>query len=238
MKNVSYENKLVLSFIDFVLFIMKWISLSICVVISALTIGLLIMNLIENATTPSNFFISMVSAITSYSFVDASNVIELIGKTKALIGTVGLGFAVSVNYALLYMITTDFRVVFKSFANGNIYTKDNILILERIIPKTLLLAFFLPVIKFFLVISVGMLDFADVNVSGLLFVFIAVIIKMLLENGYNLSKELDKKDLELSDLKASKTEEVIADMKKDLKEEKVEEKKTHKKKRYYTNKAK
>ena len=238
MKNVSYENKLVLSFIDFVLFIMKWISLSICVVISALTIGLLIMNLIENASTPSNFFISMVSAITSYSFADASTVIGLIGKTKALIGTVGLGFAVSVNYALLYMITTDFRVVFKSFANGNIYTKDNILILERIIPKTLLLAFFLPVIKFFLVISVGMLDFADVNVSGLLFVFIAVIIKMLLENGYNLSKELDKKDLELSDLKASKTEEVIADMKKDLKVEKVEEKKTHKKKRYYTNKAK
>ena len=238
MKNVSYENKLVLSFMDFVLFILKWISLSICVVISALTIGLLIMNLIENATTPSNFFISMVSAITSYSFADASTVIEVIGKTKALIGTVGLGFAVSVNYALLYMITTDFRVVFKSFANGNIYTKDNILILERIIPKTLLLAFFLPVIKFFLVISVGMLDFADVNVSGLLFVFIAVIIKMLLENGYNLSKELDKKDLELSDLKASKTEEVIADMKKDLKEEKAEEKNTHKKKRYYTNKAK
>lgn len=238
MKNVSYENKLVLSFIDFVLFIMKWISLSTCVVISALTIGLLIMNLIENATTPSNFFISMVSAITSYSFVDASNVIELIGKTKALIGTVGLGLAVSVNYALLYMITTDFRVVLKSFANGNIYTKDNILILERIIPKTLLLAFFLPVIKFFLVISVGMLDFADVNVSGLLFVFIAVIIKMLLENGYNLGTELDKKDLELSDLKASKTEEVIADMKKDLKVEKVEEKKKPKKKRYYTNKTK
>lgn len=238
MKNVSYENKLVLSFIDFVLFIMKWISLSICVVISALTIGLLIMNLIENASTPSNFFISMVSAITSYSFADASNLIELIGKTKALIGTIGLGFAVSVNYALLYMITTDFRVVFKSFANGSIFNKDNILILERIIPKTLLLAFFLPVVKFFLAISVGMLDFADINVSGLLFVFIAVIIKMIIENGYNLSKELDKKELELSDLKACKTEEIMKDMKKNLKKDKVEEKNTHKKKRYYTNKTK
>ena len=237
MKNVSYENKLVLSFIDFVLFIMKWISLSICVVISSLTIGLIVMNLIENSSIPSNFFISMVSAITSYSFADASELVGLIGKTKALIGTVGLGTAVSVNYALLYMITTDFRVVFKSFANGNIYTKDNVLIFERIIPKTLLLAFLLPIIKFFLVISVGMLDFADVNASGLLFVFIAVVIKMLLENGYNLSKELDKKDLELSDLKAFKTEEVISDMKKDLKLEKEEKKKT-KKKRYYKNKAK
>ena len=95
----------------------------------------------------------------------------------------------------------------------------------------------MPIIKFFLVISVGMLDFADVNASGLLFVFIAVVIKMLLENGYNLSKELDKKDLELSDLKAFKTEEVISDMKKDLKLEKEEKKKT-KKKRYYKNKAK
>lgn len=237
MKNVSYENKLVLSFIDFVLFIMKWISLSICVVISSLTIGLIVMNLIENSSIPSNFFISMVSAITSYSFADASELVGLIGKTKALIGTVGLGMAFSVNYALLYMITTDFRVVFKSFANGNIYTKDNVLIVERIIPKTLLLAFLLPIIKFFLVISVGMLDFADVNASGLLFVFIAVVIKMLLENGYNLSKELDKKDLELSDLKAFKTEEVISDMKKDLKLEKEEKKKT-KKKRYYKNKAK
>ena len=85
MKNVSYENKVILSFIDFVLFILKWLSLCACVIYTALTIGFAIMNLIEHSNEISNFFVSMVSAVTGYSFSDASVLISRIGKTNALI---------------------------------------------------------------------------------------------------------------------------------------------------------
>lgn len=233
MKSVSYENKVVLGFIDFVLFIMKWLSLCVSVIMTSLTIGLIVMNLVENSPTPSNFFVSMVSAITSYSFNDASVLVGNIGKMNALVGTTGLGIVLAVNFALLYMITTNFRIIFKSFSYGKLFTKDNLMIIEKIVPMTLLYAFALPVIKFFLVISVGMLNFADINVSGLIFVFIAVIIKMLLERGYVLETKLEKKELELSDIKAKESEMKIDLIKKDsvitdLKSEKKEKNETKK----------
>lgn len=227
MKNVSYENKLILSFIDFVLFIVKWLSLCMCVIVSALTIGLFIMNLIENVDTPTNFFISMVSAITSYSFNDASVLINRIGKVNALIGSIGLGTTVAVNYSLLYMISNRFKTLFKNFSLGQFYTKSNLSLIEKIIPITLLYAFALPVVKFFLVISVGMLDFADISIVGIFFLFIAMIIKMLLENGYNLSTSLEKKELELSDIKANETSLKIENIKKEEKKE-VKKKKRRK----------
>lgn len=228
MKNISYENKLILSFIDFVLFIVKWLSLCMSVIVAALTIGLFIMNLIENSSIPTNFFISMVSAITSYSFNDASVLINRIGKMNALVGTIGLGITVTVNYILLYMISNRFRMVFKNFSLGKYYTRENLKIIESTIPITLLFAFALPVIKFFLVISVGMLDFADISIAGIFLLFIAMIIKMLIENGYVLVTNLERKKLELSDMKAKDTVEKINLIKQENKEIKSKKKKVKK----------
>ena len=237
MKKVSYENKVILGFIDFILFVLKWLALCGCVIYSALTIGFSIMSLIEHTSDISNFFVSMVSAITSYTFSDASVLISQIGKNNALIGTICLGIAVSINYGLIYTISSKFKILFNSFSLGNLYTKDNLELMDKIIPKTLLLAIILPVVKFFVVISVGMLDFTNINLFGFVFVFISMILKMLIESGYDLKVQLEKKNLELSNLKASETEEKIENIKQQI-NEKEEEKPKPKKRRYYNKNKK
>ena len=229
MKNVSYENKVILSFIDFVLFILKWLSLCACVIYTALTIGFAIMNLIEHSNEISNFFVSMVSAVTGYSFSDASVLISRIGKTNALIGTLFLGTAVSLN---------------NSFTAGNLYTKDNLELMDQVIPLSLLLAIVLPIVKFFVVISVGMLDFTNISLFGFIFLFVSMILKMLIESGYDLKVQLEKKSLELANLKADETDKRIETLKEQIKPEKVKKEKTDekedkpKKRRYYNKNKK
>lgn len=246
MKNVSYENKVVLSFIDFVLFILKWLSLCACVIYTALTIGFAIMNLIEHTNEISNFFVSMVSAVTGYSFSEASVLISRIGKTNALIGTLFLGTAVSLNNLFIYMISTRLKALFNSFMAGNLYTKENLKLMDQVIPLSLLLAIILPIVKFFVVISVGMLDFTNISLFGFIFLFVSMVLKMLIESGYDLSVQLEKKSLELSNLKADDIDKRIETLKEQIKTEKVkkkttevkEEKEDKPKKRRYYNKNK
>lgn len=244
MKNVSYENKVILSFIDFVLFILKWLSLCACVIYTALTIGFAIMNLIEHSNEISNFFVSMVSAVTGYSFSDASVLISRIGKTNALIGTLFLGIAVSLNNSFIYMISTRLKTLFSSFTAGNLYTKDNLELMDQVIPLSLLLAIVLPIVKFFVVISVGMLDFTNISLFGFIFLFVSMILKMLIESGYDLKVQLEKKSLELSNLKADETDKKIETLKEQIKHEKVKKEKTDekedkpKKRRYYNKNKK
>ena len=84
------------------------------------------MNLIEHSNEISNFFVSMVSAVTGYSFSDASVLISRIGKTNALIGTLFLGTAVSLNkFIYLY----DFNKIKKLYL---IHLQQEIYILKII----------------------------------------------------------------------------------------------------------
>lgn len=240
MKNVSYENKVVLSFIDFILFILKWLSLCACVIYTALTIGFAIMNLVEHTSEISNFFVSMVSAVTGYSFNEASVLISRVGKVNALIGTLFLGTAVSLNNGFIYMISTRLKTLFNSFTAGNLYTKENLELMDQVIPLSLLLAIVLPIVKFFVVISVGMLDFTSISLFGFIFLFVSMVLKMLIESGYDLKVQLEKKSLELSNLKVEETDKRIETLKEQIKAEKEtnEVKEDKPKKRRYYNKNK
>lgn len=226
MKSVSYENKVVLGFIDFILFIVKWLALCLCVIYTALTIGLVVMNIIENSPEASTFFLSMVSSITTYSFNEASVVVNNIGKMHLLIGTIGLGVIFSLNYLLLYMISTRAIKLFKSFSIGDIYSKENLTLVDKIIAFALIYAFLLPIVKYFFMIFIGMPDFANSSSIGLIFIILAVIVKMLLESGYNIQVKLNRVTLELSDIKASEEEKNVENIKSEVKQK--EEKKVNK----------
>ena len=78
--------------------------------------------------------------------------------------------------------------------------------MDQVIPLSLLLAIVLPIVKFFVVISVGMLDFTNISLFGFIFLFVSMILKMLIESGYDLKVQLERKSLELSNLKADETD--------------------------------
>lgn len=233
-----YEKNLVCFFIKFLLYVFKWLCLVFAVFTAGITIGLLLMYLIRGNDIPNLTLAQMVSYLCSYSSGEALTMIGVVGKVKMIVAGCGIGFASALTYALLYTIGSRFITIFDSIIDGNMFTKENVRLINESLPLTFFIAFLSPVIMFCIISSTDVFNFADVNVSGVIYICIGYVLKLIFEYGYSLERKLVKADKTISDYKSkeeakleSKKEEAISESELPEKKEKAKKEKHNRNRR-------
>ena len=141
--------------------------------------------------------------VTYYSENDALDLIRLIGKTRAKAGLLGYAFIYSIHYGLIYVMLYRFKEIFKSIINGKLFTAKNINTLYESIKLALVLSFAQPFLMLVNIITThAFLNFSSFDFSGIMFLFVAVLLYMVFVSGYNLERKHDEYDLELEDYRA------------------------------------
>lgn len=145
----------------------------------------------------------MYEIITYYSNNDAISTIRLIGKTHAKIGLLLYSFAYSLHYGLIYVLLYRFKEIFKTIVNDKVFTSKNINVLYESIKVSLVASFAQPVIMTLnIIITHAFLNFSSFDFSGIMFLFVAVLLYMVLVSGYNIDKKRNEYDLELEEYRA------------------------------------
>ena len=230
MKSEEIDDKRILgTFISVIISIFKWLCLILFVLNVGLTIGLLIMLIMKGDNMPNDLIVTMMGYLSYLNKFQILEYINKLGKVRVIMAGLGYGLASSITYGLAYNIVGKFQKIFKSIITGEMYTKENVKILNDALPLTCIFAFAQPVIIYVIVETSHIFQLADINVSGIAFIMATYILKLTFEKGYELAEENVLYDKKLSDMKAKESEEQIAKLKKELVEKKNAAKKTSKK---------
>ena len=175
------------------------------------------------------------SYVSYYSYTDDLDLIRFIGKTRAKAGLLGYSFIYSMHYGLIYVMLYRFKDIFKSIVNGKLFTTKNINTLYESIKLGLVLSFAQPFLMLVTIITThAFLNFSSFDFSGIMFLFVAVLLYMVFVSGYNIERKHDEYDLELEEYRAQISDLEIEKLKlktQDKKEEKTEEVSTTKRRR-------
>ena len=133
---------------------------------------------------------------------------------------------------LIYVMIYRFKEIFKSIVNDKVFTSKNISVLYETIKLALFTSFAQPVIMLINIITTHVfLNFSSFDFSGIMFLFVAVLLYMVLVSGYNIDKKRNEYDLELEDYRAQISDLEIEKLKLKTQEEKEETKETTTKRR-------
>ena len=166
-----------------------------------------IIYIISGNTLTIKTLAKLFSLITYYDSSSASQIIHYVGFRPAKLALLLYTFAYSIKYGLMYLLVIKFKEVFKTIIKGKMFTDKNLDILGSSIKLALVLAFAQPVIMAFTIISTHVFfDFSAFDFSGILYLFVAVLLYMIFATGYNMEKKHESYDKELEDYRAEISE--------------------------------
>ena len=214
--NITDDKKFLGTFIRVIISIFKWLCLILFVLNIGLTISLFVMILMEGANIPNDLIVTMLGYLSYLNETQILDFVVQIGKVRVVVAGLGYGIASSITYGLAYNIMDKFQNIFKSIISGEMFTKENVKILNNTLPLTCLLAFAQPVIISIIIATLHVFQLSDINVSGITFIIATFILKLTFESGYDLASKNTLINRELSDVKAQESENQIAELKRQL----------------------
>ena len=221
MKSEEIDDKRIIgTFISVIISVFKWLCLILFVLNIGLTIGLFIMFLMKGTNMSNDLIVTMMGYISYLNEAQILGFITRIGTARVVMAGLGYGIASSITYGLAYNIVGKFQKIFKSIITGEMYTKENVKILNDALPLTCIFAFAQPVIIYVIVETSHIFQLADINVSGIAFIMATYILKLTFEKGHELAEANIVYDKKLSDIKAKESEVKMAEIKKELAEKK------------------
>lgn len=232
MREQDYDAKFMSVFIRIMAIAFKWVCLINCVLCAGFSIGLLVMFMVKGNELPTSLLSVMVSSITKFDVSEVSGLVDNFGIAKLLVATLGYGFAVCVYYGCLHSLMVKFLRVFDSIVEGNMFTKENVEIINSTILQSIIIAFVIPLTICCVSSSTGILSLSDINISGILYIFAVYIAKLVFTSGYELNEANSKKVREITNIKAEYAEEKMKMIKENTKSattKKTTEKKAQKK---------
>lgn len=166
-----------------------------------------IIYVISGNTLTINTLSKLYALITYYDSSSASQMIHLVGFGSAKLALLLYTFAYSIKYGLMYLLVIKFKEVFKTIIKGKMFTDKNLDILGSSIKLALVLAFAQPIIMAFTIITTHVFfDFSAFDFSGILYLFVAVLLYMIFATGYNMEKRHESYNKELEDYRAEISE--------------------------------
>ncbi len=219
-------------FINYMLFLAKYAALILCVLMVAVTMFLGMMLVMKGEHIPADTLSETISFVTDISSDEATNIVATIGSFKVTVAIIGYTIAVAISTGLLRVILGKYKDIFNSIVSGNAYDTTTLEEINDCIPLSILLTFIQPILICLIIVTIGIFDYNTINVSGIIFLGISYIGKLLIESGNDLYKRNMRLSKELSDIKAYESELKMSALKKQAeakKEEKVVSKKETKK---------
>ena len=205
-KSDNIEKQYICTTVYLIIAILKWAYFMLAIITAGFTVGLLVMSLFYGSSLSNDIVSQMFSYITFTSSRDALEIIKLHGLATTVVAATGYGIALTITYGLTYNVFNKFTNILISIITGNMYTKENAETLNKLFPLTFILAFTQPVFIFIISSIMGIFGPNYINVSGLIYVFVVFILKLIFEKGYELERKNEKSSTELSDFKAREAE--------------------------------
>ena len=203
--------------------IYKYVALALAVFYLGAFLSSGLIFLAKGTSIENGLLARLYELITYYSNNEAVNAIKLVGKTNTKFALLLYSFAYSLHYGLIYVMIYRFKEIFKSIVNDKVFTSKNINVLYETIKLALFTSFAQPVIMLINIITTHVfLNFSSFDFSGIMFLFVAVLLYMVLVSGYNIDKKRNEYDLELEDYRAQISDLEIEKLKLKTKEEKQE----------------
>ncbi len=230
-ESIFEEKKIVSLIIKFLLYLFKWFSLIVFVLTAGLTVCLLLSYIVQGANLSSTIISSMFSYLTDYTEVEAQAAIEAVGKLKVVVAGCGFGFAQSLTYCLIYVVMMRLIMVFDNITVEKIFTRENVKLINQSLPLTFFIAFTTPIIIICIKASTTLLSTNNIDLSGVIYIAVFYILKLLINEGYDLEKKSKRQEKKISDYNIQVTEEKMASIKKAEEPKNVKAKKNNKKDR-------
>lgn len=212
----AYKNEYsaINKFINFMLFLAKYAALIGCVVAVAITIFLSIMLVMKGKDIPIETLTETIGFVTNMASSEVTNHVATLGTIKVAIAFTAYSASIALSMGLLRVILVKYKDVFNSIVSGTMYDATTLESMNDCIPLSILLTFVEPVIMFVVISVIGIFDYNAINVSGIIFLAISYIGKLLIENGNALYKRNLRLSKEISDIKAYETELKLSALKK------------------------
>lgn len=205
--------------------IYKYVALALAVFYLGAFLSSGLIFLVKGTSIENGLLARLYEMITYYSNNEAVNAIKLVGKTNTKFALLLYSFAYSLHYGLIYVMIYRFKEIFKSIVNDKVFTSKNISVLYETIKLALFTSFAQPVIMLINIITTHVfLNFSSFDFSGIMFLFVAVLLYMVLVSGYNIDKKRNEYDLELEDYRAQISDLEIEKLKLKTQDEKQEAK--------------
>lgn len=183
--------------------IFKYIALALGVFYLGSFIASGLIFLVKGSSIEDMLLGKLYDMITYYSYNDAVELVKMIGKTNAKVALLVYAFAYSLHYGLIYVLLYRFKEIFKTIVNGKVFTSKNINVLYESLKLGLIVSFAQPVIMAAnIVMTHAFLNFSSFDFSGIMFLFVAVLLYMVLVSGYNIERKRNEYDIELEDYRA------------------------------------
>lgn len=222
----NYEKNLLGNFIKILVYIIRWLCLALCVINVGLLIGFLVMIIFNGSDISNEVIAKMMELITYYDSEEALELINNNGLLKCVVGTFGYGLALSITYGVKYVLINNFIKLLNTIIDGEMYTKENVKLINDSMPLSVIVAFTQPVIVFVCNYSTNLFGYDIIDVSGVTYICVAYLLKLIFEKGYELARKNFRYNKELSNIKAQEAELKLEKLKKEVE---VKESKSNKK---------
>lgn len=224
----EYDVKFMSLLIKGIAFIFRWVCLINCVLCAGFTIGLLVMYIVKGNELSLGLLSSMVESITKLQTTEIIDLVEAFGIPKMIVAALAYGFAHTVFYGLLHSLIAKFTNIFNTILDGNMFTKENLEIIDGAVLQSVIIAFVKPLMIYAIYISTRIFSLSDMDASAIVYLLAVYVAKLIFTKGYELAESNNSKLKEISDIKARENEEKMAVLK-ELSEKSEKTKKTDKK---------
>ena len=207
MKKEEQFEKIITSwFIKFIAYFLKWSFLIIAAITTSITLVLIIIAIIKNSSMSIDILEQIVPLLTYYKDFEIVTLIDNIGMSNIVIGSIGNGLATSITYILLYSITRNFIKLFELINSSKIFSDESVDLINKTIPLSVLVTFAQPSLMLVTIYSTRLFIYEDINISGLAILLAVYILKIIFTSGNELAKKNEESSRELSLAKAKEND--------------------------------
>ena len=228
-KDEEYERYFINTFIRVISYFLKWAFFAYAVFKISMTLSLGVFAIIRNSNISIDLLEHTIPFITPFLDSDIVILLDKIGLSRLIIGSLTSGIAQSVSYVILFILTKNFIRLFELINSKEIFSLDTLKIVKSSLPLSVLLTFTQPILICIAMYTTKMYTYENINISGLTILLIFYILEIIFTRAYKLKQESELNSQELANLKINNSEEKIKKIKSETTKSKKTTKKTTKK---------
>lgn len=191
--------------INFVLAIVRYLALAMCVIYGALTFGFLIVLVFKSGAANETVY-NIMNSLTNLSEVKVLELINSNGLINVAVAGLGYGFVLSFTSLVLYLLVCRYQTLAKGIQTNDCFDKKCISAIDSALPLSVIYALSQPVVVCIISFSTGIFDLSDASVGGFAVLIFTAILKFIYDSGSQQSKIAKKYDKLKNDLVAKDEE--------------------------------
>ena len=197
--------------------ILKWLILLLMVISIGFTLSLIVFAIIYGVNVPRELLDVMAGLFINVSSEQVNEIIMTHGMGNLIVTLIGYGIAKSLTRLMLFILADRGIVLYKSITLGDLFTRKSNRIVDEMMGVSFLATFTTPIIVLLMNLSfkIDINDYVNVGYGCIIIFMSLFILRIILNRGIDVERELNKYDKDLNNYKADIDELKIQSIKRD-----------------------